>query len=143
MSHGLHVNVKGDARVPLMDVSGAFTTDPVHPSRRRTQPEAPSRAPAPTLGGPSPGAAPLSPPDFAFRFPRQRPAGALTAAPSPSTRPGNEMNNVNRFPSSKLKLDEFFLNWLSSPESQKLVRPDPRFKRDPTETTPARCVDPK
>uniref|UniRef100_A0A7S0NLH7 Uncharacterized protein n=1 Tax=Micromonas pusilla TaxID=38833 RepID=A0A7S0NLH7_MICPS len=55
MSHGLHVNVKGDARVPLMDVSG------------------------------------------------------------------NEMNNVNRFPSSKLKLDEFFLNWLSSPESQKLV----------------------
>lgn len=34
MSHGLHVNVKGDARVPLMDVSGAFTTDPVHPSRR-------------------------------------------------------------------------------------------------------------
>lgn len=32
------------------------------------------------------------------------------------------MHNVNRFPSSKLKLDEFFLNWLSSPESQKLVR---------------------
>eukprot|EP00227_Mantoniella_beaufortii_P016649 CAMPEP_0197585914 /NCGR_PEP_ID=MMETSP1326-20131121/8072_1 /TAXON_ID=1155430 /ORGANISM="Genus nov. species nov., Strain RCC2288" /LENGTH=162 /DNA_ID=CAMNT_0043150483 /DNA_START=125 /DNA_END=610 /DNA_ORIENTATION=- len=30
-------------------------------------------------------------------------------------------DNVNRFPSSKLKLDEFFLNWLSSPESQKLV----------------------
>ena len=26
---------------------------------------------------------------------------------------------------SKLKLDEFFLNWLSSPESQKLVRPYP------------------
>ena len=35
------------------------------------------------------------------------------------------MQNVNRFPSSKLKLDEFFLNWLSSPESQKLVRPIP------------------
>lgn len=35
------------------------------------------------------------------------------------------MQNVNRFPSSKLKLDEFFLNWLSSPESQKLVRPRP------------------
>ena len=32
------------------------------------------------------------------------------------------MQNVNRFPSSKLKLDEFFLNWLSSSDSQKLVR---------------------
>lgn len=32
------------------------------------------------------------------------------------------MHNVNRFPSSKLKLDEFFLNWLSSADSQKLVR---------------------
>ena len=31
------------------------------------------------------------------------------------------MPNVNKFPSSKLKLDEFFLNWLSSQESQKLV----------------------
>jgi hypothetical protein len=27
-----------------------------------------------------------------------------------------------RFPSSKLKLDELFLNWLSLPESQKLAR---------------------
>ena len=27
-----------------------------------------------------------------------------------------------RFPSSKLKLDELFLGWLSLPESQKLVR---------------------
>lgn len=33
------------------------------------------------------------------------------------------MPNVNKFPSSKLKLDEFFLNWLSSQDSQKLVRP--------------------
>ena len=38
------------------------------------------------------------------------------------------MNNYNGFPSSKLKLDEFFLNWLSSPESQKLVRPDPALQ---------------
>ena len=44
------------------------------------------------------------------------------------------MQNVNRFPSSKLKLDEFFLNWLSSPESQKLVRPIP------TPTTPSPTV---
>jgi hypothetical protein len=32
------------------------------------------------------------------------------------------MPNVNTFPSSKLKLDEFFLNWLSSQDSQRLVR---------------------
>ena len=38
------------------------------------------------------------------------------------------MNNNNRFPSSKLKLDEFFLNWLSSPEWGKLVRPDPALQ---------------
>ena len=44
--------------------------------------------------------------------------------PRSSSTPGNvEMPNVNKFPSSKLKLDEFFLNWLSSQDSQKLVRP--------------------
>ena len=36
------------------------------------------------------------------------------------------MPNVNKFPSSKLKLDEFFLNWLSSADSQKLARPRAR-----------------
>ena len=47
--------------------------------------------------------------------------------------PGNvEMPNVNKFPSSKLKLDEFFLNWLSSQDSQKLVRPRPPGSRGPS-----------
>jgi hypothetical protein len=51
----------------------------------------------------------------------------MSRAPlSASTRAGNEMHNHNRFPSSKLKLDEFFLNWLSSADSQKLVRSPPR-----------------
>ena len=50
----------------------------------------------------------------------------LTATISrPPSPPGNvDMQNVNRF-LVQLKLDEFFLNWLSSPESQKLVRPIP------------------
>jgi serine/threonine-protein phosphatase 2A regulatory subunit B'' len=34
---------------------------------------------------------------------------------------GNEMNAASKFPSSKLKLDELFLNWLSMSESQNLV----------------------
>jgi hypothetical protein len=42
------------------------------------------------------------------------------------------MPNVNKFPSSKLKLDEFFLNWLSSQDSQKLVRPRPPGSRGPS-----------
>lgn len=42
------------------------------------------------------------------------------------------MPNVNKFPSSKLKLDEFFLNWLSSKDSQKLVRPPRRGSRGPS-----------
>jgi hypothetical protein len=38
-----------------------------------------------------------------------------------------------RFPSSKLKLDELFINWLSVPESQKLVRQQKsRSSRRPT-----------
>ena len=53
--------------------------------------------------------------------------------PRSSSTPGNvEMPNVNKFPSSKLKLDEFFLNWLSSQDSQKLVRPRPPGSRGPS-----------
>lgn len=89
----------------------------------------PRYPPAPTLASPALGLTPqLSTSDFAFRFLDNDPTACADRAPSRSSRAGNEMNNNNRFPSSKLKLDEFFLNWLSSPESQKLVRPDPALQ---------------
>ena len=51
------------------------------------------------------------------------------------------MPNVNKFLSSKLKLDEFFLNWLSSLESQKLVRTiRPSNSRVPTSSHPELSV---
>ncbi|KAK9806607.1 hypothetical protein WJX73_008526 [Symbiochloris irregularis] len=57
------------------------------------------------------------------------PGAAETSSPSPST-PERSFNQVSksvaehgptRFPCSKLKLDNLFLQWLSLPESQKLV----------------------
>jgi hypothetical protein len=51
------------------------------------------------------------------------------------------MHNVNRFPSSKLKLDEFFLNWLSSADSQKLVRsPPPHSHQNTTHSCHSSCA---
>ena len=93
---GLKLNVSGEPRMPLMETSGAFEAPRAYIS------------PRPTSHSP--------------RFER---CGFLVL--TRSSQPllplsGNvEMPNVNKFPSSKLKLDEFFLNWLSSQESQKLV----------------------
>ena len=99
------------------------------PSRRQspletrdTRPRRPSHRP------PSDRRHSCRPPILRFVFSTTTRRRALTAAPSRYSCAGNEMNNNNRFPSSKLKLDEFFLNWLSSPESQKLVRPDPALQ---------------
>ena len=42
-------------------------------------------------------------------------------AANPSMQIGNEISVASKLPSSKLKLDELFLNWLSLRESQELV----------------------
>ena len=45
---------------------------------------------------------------------------AVTAPTSPLGGPPNDAHSA-RFPASKTKLDNLFLQWLSLPESQKLV----------------------
>jgi len=75
MSQALHVNVKGDARMPLMDVSGAFTppSSSHHVGGARSRPEIPARA-DPRIARPRTDATAVDL-RFCVSFSRQRPDG--------------------------------------------------------------------